>query len=90
MLTPDVLCQLVVSVQPPDASLLGAQVRHLVHVDQQHVGVPADPEGEGEEDDASSPAQVREGRRQAQHLGTAGVEGSSSSSGSGVREMKVE
>jgi len=39
-LTPHILCQLVVSVKAPDASLVG-QVRDLVHVDQQLVGVPA-------------------------------------------------
>jgi hypothetical protein len=40
-LTEDILCQLVVSVEAPDASCLAAQVRHLVHVHQQAVRVPA-------------------------------------------------
>jgi hypothetical protein len=40
-LTKDILCQLVVSVEPPDASSLARQVGHLVHVHQQAVCVPA-------------------------------------------------
>jgi hypothetical protein len=51
-LTPDILCQLVVSVQSPYTTLTG-QVRHLVHVYKEHVGVPT-ARGEGGSSSSSS------------------------------------